>query len=53
MLKAREQGNFLSSQQFISGAQFLAFVSILQVFGNQWFTSLSTVMTAMLRSAFS
>lgn len=53
LLKAREQGNFLSSHQFISGAQFLAFVSLLHVFGNQWFTSLSLVMREMLRRAFS
>lgn len=53
MLKAREQGNFLSSQQFISGAQFLAFVSILHLFGAQWFNSLSFVMSAMLNRAFS
>lgn len=53
LLKAREQGNFLSSQQFISGAQFLAFVSLLHAFGDRWFTSLSEVMREMLRRAFS
>lgn len=53
MLKAREQGNFLSSQQFISGAQFLAFVSILHIFGDQWFVALSMLMRAMLQRAFS
>ena len=53
LLKAREQGNFLSSQQFISGAQFLLFVSLLNMFGNRWFKSLSMVMAAMLRRAFS
>ena len=53
MLKAREQGNFLSSNQFISGSQFLAFVSLLHLFGDRWFVSLSQVMTVMLRRAFS
>lgn len=53
LLKAREQGNFLSSHQFISGTQFLVFVSLLHLFGDRWFTSLGQVMTAMLRRAFS
>ncbi len=53
LLKAREQGNFLSSQQFISGAQFLAFVFLLHAFGGQWFIRLSMIMQDMLRRAFS
>jgi flagellar biosynthetic protein FlhB len=50
--KAREQGNFVSSQQFITGVQFLAFVALLNMFGDRWFSSLAMVMTAMLRRAF-
>src|ERR1700761_1312248 len=53
LLKAREQGNFLSSQQFISGAQFLAFVWLLHAFGSKWLNTLSLVMSEMLRRAFS
>lgn len=52
LLKAREQGNFLSSQQFISGSQFLVFVYLLNTFGGQWFTSMSMIMRDMLRRAF-
>jgi flagellar biosynthesis protein FlhB len=50
--KAREQGNFLSTHQFITGVQFLAFVAILDMFGAHWLNSLSLVMTAMLERAF-
>jgi flagellar biosynthesis protein FlhB len=50
--KAREEGNFVSSPQFITGVQFLAFVALLNMFGGRWFTSLALVMTAMLRRAF-
>jgi flagellar biosynthesis protein FlhB len=50
--KAREQGNFVSSPQFITGVQFLAFVALLNMFGDRWCTSLAMVMTAMLRRAF-
>src|SRR5579875_3144099 len=53
LLKAREQGNFLSSQQFISGAQSLAFVSLLNFFGYQWFLSVNLIMRDLLRRAFS
>ena len=53
LLKAREQGNFLSSRQFISGVQFLAFVTLLKMFGDRWFDSLRVIMSATLQRAFS
>ncbi|MDQ2832613.1 MAG: EscU/YscU/HrcU family type III secretion system export apparatus switch protein [Acidobacteriota bacterium] len=52
LLKAREQGNFASSRQFISGTQFLVFVVLLRVFGDKWLASLRLVMSATLKQAF-
>jgi flagellar biosynthesis protein FlhB len=52
LLKAREQGNFASSRQFISGTQFLVFVIILRLFGDKWLASLSLVMGSTLKQAF-
>jgi flagellar biosynthetic protein FlhB len=52
LLKAREQGNFASSRQFISGTQFLVFVVLLRVFGDKWLASLRLVMGATLKQAF-
>lgn len=52
LLKAREQGNFASSRQFIVGMQFLVFVTLLQVFGHQLFVNLQVVMTSTFRLAF-
>lgn len=50
--KARDEGNFVSSRQFISGIQFLAFVSILQFLGGKWLVSMGRVMDQLLRQAF-
>ena len=52
LLKAREQGNFASSRQFIAGMQFLSFVTLLHFFGGTWVTSMRVVMTSTLRLAF-
>jgi flagellar biosynthetic protein FlhB len=52
LLKAREQGNFSSSRQFLSGTQFLVFVVILRTFGDKWLASLRLVMTVTLKQAF-
>src|SRR5947209_8711166 len=51
--KAREEGNFPSSRQFISGVQFLAFVAMLRFFGGRWFSDMGIVMGWLLRRAFS
>lgn len=51
--KAREEGNFASSRQFISGVQFLLFVSLLRLFGEQWLGSMRAVMGSLLKRAFS
>jgi flagellar biosynthetic protein FlhB len=53
LLKAREQGNFASARQFISGAQFLAFVVLLRLFGEKWLTNMGLTMAYLLRRAFS
>jgi flagellar biosynthesis protein FlhB len=50
--KAREEGNFASSRQFISGVQFLAFVGMLQAFGERWLTDMGMTMVWLFRRAF-
>src|SRR5215813_10981699 len=39
--KARAEGNFPVSREFVNGVQFLAFVSILVFFGPQWLSNLA------------
>lgn len=53
LLKAREQGNFASARQFITGVQFLTFVTLLRLFGNKWLASMGMTMAYLLRRAFS
>lgn len=50
--KAREQGSFASSRQFIAGAHFLAFVTVLQWFGARWLADMGAVMRWLLQEAF-
>lgn len=50
--KAREEGNFASSRQFISGSQFLVAVTLLNIFGGRWIDSLSLVMSSTFTRAF-
>jgi flagellar biosynthesis protein FlhB len=50
--KARKEGSFASSRQFIAGAQFLTFVTLLHFFGDRWLSSMRLVMAAVLRRAF-
>jgi flagellar biosynthesis protein FlhB len=50
--KAREEGNFASSRQFISGTQFLVFVALLKFFGADWITNLRLMMAATFERAF-
>jgi flagellar biosynthetic protein FlhB len=52
LLKAREEGNFASSRQFIAGAHFLAFVAILEIFGARWLQSMAATMAWLFRHAF-
>jgi flagellar biosynthetic protein FlhB len=52
LLKAREEGNFASSRHFIAGAHFLAFVAVLQAFGQRWLNNLCGTMAWLFRHAF-
>jgi flagellar biosynthetic protein FlhB len=51
--KAREEGNFASSRQFISGVQFLLFVTLLRLFGERWLSGMRVLMASLLKRAFS
>jgi flagellar biosynthesis protein FlhB len=53
LLKSREEGNFPSSRQFISGVQFLAFVAMLRFLGQRWLNGMGSVMTWLLHRAVS
>jgi flagellar biosynthesis protein FlhB len=50
--KAREEGNFASSRQFISGTQFLIFVAMLKFFGDKWLAIMRLVMASTFKRAF-
>ncbi|HEX4210772.1 MAG TPA: EscU/YscU/HrcU family type III secretion system export apparatus switch protein [Candidatus Binataceae bacterium] len=50
--KARDEGNYASSRQFIGGAQFLAFVTMLQTFGKRWLVDMGFTMVWLFRHAF-
>jgi flagellar biosynthetic protein FlhB len=50
--KAREEGNFASSRQFIAGVQFGVFVAMLRFFGQKWMTDMALTMRWLLRRAF-
>jgi flagellar biosynthesis protein FlhB len=49
--KAREEGNFVSSRQFMAGTQFLAFVTLLRLFGQPWLVSLRAIMASTFQLA--
>lgn len=50
--KAREDGNFATSRQFISGTQFLVAVTLLKFYGGKWIDTLSLVMRSTFERAF-
>jgi flagellar biosynthetic protein FlhB len=50
--KAREQGQFLSSKEFVGGMQFIVFVLLLGTFASQWTAEARTTTAWALRQAF-
>ncbi|MEO8128039.1 MAG: EscU/YscU/HrcU family type III secretion system export apparatus switch protein [Bryobacteraceae bacterium] len=52
LLKSREEGQFLSSKEFVAGTQFLAFVFVLVTYSNEWFFTLRQIMRYSLKAAF-
>ena len=50
--KARKEGQFPSARQFVSGMQFLAFVTVLQAWGGEWLRQLRGLMRETLAAAF-
>ncbi len=50
--KARREGRFAISREFVSAAQFLIFVWVLSIYGRQWFGSMGDAMRSLLRGAF-
>ena len=52
LLKAREEGRFPASREFVSAIQFLVFVWLLSAFGLDWFESLKNSTRLLLKMAF-
>lgn len=50
--RARREGNFPSSREFVSAAQFLAFVALATGFSSAWFFGLARLTRGLLREAF-
>ena len=50
--KARDEGRFAVSREFVAGVQFLAFVSLLTNWSEQWFRQALVGMKSMLLLAF-
>ena len=50
--KARKEGNFPSTRQFLAGAQFLVFVALLENMGGRWLRALRLATAAVLPRAF-
>jgi flagellar biosynthetic protein FlhB len=51
--KARKEGRFAVSREFVSGLQFLTFVAILVAYASQWAGAGRELMRALLLAAFS
>jgi len=51
MHKAREEGNFPTAKTFVGAIQFLAFVSLMHVWGNEWFGNFKTSFAGFLQRA--
>ncbi len=52
LLKSREEGQFVTSKEFVAGTQFLAFVFVLVTYSNEWFSALRQIMRHFLNAAF-
>ena len=50
--KAREEGRFPASPQFVAGVQILVFAGVLSFYGAEWLSELKTLMRAMLGGGF-
>lgn len=53
MNKAREDGNFPTARVFVSALQFLAFVSLIHVWGMDWLMSIRASMASLFQHALS
>jgi flagellar biosynthetic protein FlhB len=51
--RARREGDFPSSREFLSAVQFVAFVALLAVFGRAWLVRTAHFMRALFARAFS
>jgi flagellar biosynthesis protein FlhB len=51
--KARDEGRFPVSREFVSAVQFLIFVWLLSSYGHEWFTNIRESTRFLLKSAFS
>src|SRR5690242_19092778 len=52
MDRARKEGNYPSSREFVSGVQFLVFVALLAAYSGTWFFQVLRVTKELLRKAF-
>jgi flagellar biosynthetic protein FlhB len=50
--KARKEGRFPISREFVSACQFIVFVCLIQVYGGEWFRSSRTNLRAALAAGF-
>jgi flagellar biosynthetic protein FlhB len=51
--KARQEGQFPASKEFVSSVQFLSFVALAVSFGSVWFLQMQHLTRTLLRKAFS
>src|ERR1700690_4512841 len=51
--KARREGQFPTSKEFVSAVQFLGFLTLLAAFGTSWFLRVLTLARQLLARAFS
>src|SRR5580704_4123694 len=51
MTKAREDGNFPTARTFVGALQFLAFVSLIHVWGATWIQAIRASMAGILEHA--
>ena len=50
--KARKEGQFPTARQFVTAMQFLAFVAVLQAWGDRWLAGLRRLMRCAIAAAF-
>jgi flagellar biosynthetic protein FlhB len=50
--KARQEGQFPVSRDFVNGVQFLVFLLLLSVYGREWLSNLTTASRAVMSSGF-